>query len=144
MKSQDVCARVIVRHRHYLSVHSHDLTAEQASLRSRIGIPSLLERRDATRRLFMMRLSLLSPLLLLGAISPYAAAEGETKLHEKGRCAIRGHCGKQGFFGGNLPCPDNGKAAEPTDDVREKLVDICGNKWSDGPVCCEGQQVILS
>ncbi|KAL4921504.1 patched family-domain-containing protein [Aspergillus aurantiobrunneus] len=70
-----------------------------------------------------------------------ALAQGETKLHEKGRCAIRGHCGKQSFFGGELPCPDNGRAREPEAAAREKLVKLCGTKWEDGPVCCEDEQI---
>jgi hypothetical protein len=64
-----------------------------------------------------------------------------TKIHEKGRCAIRGHCGKQSFFGGELPCLDNGLAKEPEKSVREKLVGICGKGWEEGPVCCEDEQV---
>ncbi|KAL4940851.1 hypothetical protein BDV06DRAFT_195849 [Aspergillus oleicola] len=68
-------------------------------------------------------------------------AQGETKTHEKGRCAIRGHCGKQSFFGGELPCPDNGLAREPEAAVREKLVNLCGAKWEKGPVCCEDEQL---
>jgi hypothetical protein len=27
---------------------------------------------------------------------------------EDGRCVMRGSCGKKGFFGKQLPCPDNG------------------------------------
>ncbi len=72
-----------------------------------------------------------------------AYAQGETKIHEAGRCAIRGHCGKQGFFGGNLPCPDNGHAEDPDDDVRKKLVGLCGDRWKEGPVCCDEEQVRL-
>lgn len=68
-------------------------------------------------------------------------AQGETKIHEKGRCAIRGHCGKQSIFGGELPCPDNGRAHEPEDEVRQKLVGLCGLKWEEGPVCCLDEQV---
>lgn len=68
-------------------------------------------------------------------------AQGETKIHEEGRCAIRGHCGKQSFFGGELPCPDNGLAEEPEAAVRKKLVDLCGTKWEEGPVCCKEEQV---
>ncbi len=37
-----------------------------------------------------------------GAQDPY------TPKHEPGRCALRGQCGKQGFFGAELPCVDNG------------------------------------
>lgn len=68
-------------------------------------------------------------------------AQGETKIHEKGRCAIRGHCGKQSFFGGELPCPDNGLAEEPEAAVRKKLADLCGTKWEEGPVCCKEEQI---
>lgn len=64
-----------------------------------------------------------------------------TTKHEKGRCAIRGHCGKQGFFGSDLPCPDNGLAEKPDADVKKKLVDICGDKWSDTNVCCNEEQL---
>ncbi|KAF2463064.1 multidrug efflux transporter AcrB transmembrane domain-containing protein [Lindgomyces ingoldianus] len=64
-----------------------------------------------------------------------------TTKHEKGRCAIRGHCGKQGFFGSDLPCPDNGLAEKPDKETKKKLVDICGNKWSDSDVCCNEEQI---
>jgi Niemann-Pick C1 protein len=74
---------------------------------------------------------------LLHAVS----AELSTPKHEKGRCAIRGHCGKTGFFGRDLPCPDNGKARETDSALKEKLVDLCGTKWQDTPVCCEEEQV---
>lgn len=83
-------------------------------------------------------------LVVISAFGAVASAEGETKVHEEGRCAIRGHCGKKSFFGGNLPCPDNGKAEDPDDDVRKKLVGLCGKKWEDGPVCCKEEQVSAS
>lgn len=67
-----------------------------------------------------------------------------TEIHEKGRCAIRGHCGKQSFFGGELPCLDNGVAKEPEKNVRDKLVGLCGEKWEEGAVCCEDEQVSSS
>lgn len=66
-----------------------------------------------------------------------------TAKHEEGRCAIRGQCGKQSFFGGELPCPDNGLAEEPDHDTREKLVAICGDDWSSGNICCDGGQVSM-
>ena len=69
------------------------------------------------------------------------ALDGATSKHESGRCAIRGHCGKQGFFGKELPCPDNGLAEEPEKDLREKIVDTCGEKWNEGSVCCNEDQV---
>jgi Niemann-Pick C1 protein len=77
--------------------------------------------------------SLLSPTI--------AADEGWTIKHEKGRCAIRGHCGSEGFFGRQLPCPDNGVAEDPDDDVRKKLVAVCGDSWAKSKVCCEAEQV---
>lgn len=90
-----------------------------------------------------MRLSFhLLPHLLL-ASSAIATASPPTAIHEAGRCAVRGHCGKQGFFGKDLPCPDNGLAEQPADDVRKKLVSICGDKWAEGPVCCAEEQVRL-
>jgi Niemann-Pick C1 protein len=85
------------------------------------------------------KLTLLSTFLF----SPIASAANDTftRKHEAGRCAIRGHCGKQGFFGNDLPCPDNGNAEDPDAEVREKLVAICGDQWSEGPVCCTGEQL---
>ncbi len=71
-----------------------------------------------------------------------SANEGNwTEKHEAGRCAIRGQCGKKSFFGGELPCPDNGKAEAPDEDTRKKLVAICGDGWDDGNVCCDSAQV---
>lgn len=81
---------------------------------------------------------------IVGALllpSSRVLAEGETKVHAEGRCAIRGHCGKQSLFGGELPCPDNGPAREPGAPVKRKLVDLCGSKWEEGPVCCLEEQV---
>ncbi|OKL61038.1 hypothetical protein UA08_03281 [Talaromyces atroroseus] len=79
--------------------------------------------------------------LLYSALFSTVAAQGATAIHEPGRCAIRGHCGKKSIFGGELPCPDNDLAREPDVTVREKLVSLCGSKWSEGPVCCEEEQV---
>ena len=64
-----------------------------------------------------------------------------TVKHEAGRCAIKGHCGKQSFFGGELPCPDNSLADEPDKELRKKVVDLCGSKWSEGKMCCNEEQV---
>ncbi|KAJ5205162.1 Patched [Penicillium cf. griseofulvum] len=78
----------------------------------------------------------------LGSFAPtLVGAQGETKIHKEGRCAIRGHCGKQSIFGGELPCPDNDLAQQPEDAVRRKLVNLCGSKWSEGPVCCREEQI---
>ncbi|KAH8684571.1 patched sphingolipid transporter-like protein [Tricladium varicosporioides] len=85
-------------------------------------------------------------LRLSAVIAGYLAAtsiSGETitPKHEAGRCAIRGNCGRPNIFAPELPCPDNGLAKEPEDDVRKQLVDICGPKWNTGKVCCESEQL---
>lgn len=79
--------------------------------------------------------------LTLTAAAGVVVSEQLTPLHEAGRCSIRGTCGKKSFFGSELPCPDNGLAEEPDATVRKHLVDICGPKWTTGPVCCEDAQV---
>lgn len=88
-----------------------------------------------------LRIPGLAASLLCTTLVSVVAAQGETAIHEPGRCAVRGHCGKKSIFGGDLPCPDNDLAREPDDSVREKLVSLCGSKWSEGPVCCEEEQV---
>ncbi|KIW04293.1 uncharacterized protein PV09_04589 [Verruconis gallopava] len=82
-------------------------------------------------------------LLVLGFFSfPLLADDtGLPQKHEAGRCALRGQCGSDSFFGPQLPCPDNGKASAPDDQLRKKLVDICGGAWSEGDVCCEESQL---
>ena len=80
--------------------------------------------------------------LFAAASTTLAADSGPvTKLHEAGRCAIRGHCGKQSLFGSSLPCPDNGLAETPEDKLRDKLVAVCGDEWKDTKVCCNDEQV---
>ncbi|KAH7312196.1 sterol-sensing domain of SREBP cleavage-activation-domain-containing protein [Stachybotrys elegans] len=83
--------------------------------------------------------------LLFGATAVlgagWSSAQGFTPKHEAGRCAFRGHCGKLGFFGKELPCVDNGLAEDPDAELRKELVDLCGDKWSEGPVCCTMEQV---
>lgn len=73
-----------------------------------------------------------------------AIAELYTPKHEPGRCAFRGHCGKQSFFGKELPCVDNELAQDPDEELRNELVDLCGQKWKTGPVCCTLEQVSIS
>ena len=77
----------------------------------------------------------------LVTLSSSTIADPYTPVHEAGRCAIRGTCGKKSFFGPELPCPDNGLAEEPSPETRKHLVELCGSKWSEGPVCCEGKQL---
>ncbi|KAF8665679.1 hypothetical protein AX16_000132 [Volvariella volvacea WC 439] len=60
----------------------------------------------------------------------------------RGHCAMRGSCGKKGFFGKDLPCPYDGPAEEPESArARALLTDICGPQFSDGPVCCTLEQI---
>lgn len=70
-----------------------------------------------------------------------AAADPLTLKHEAGRCAVRGQCESGGFFGPGKPCADNGLATTPSDDLREELVQLCGPKWKESDVCCDGDQV---
>ncbi|KAK2736909.1 hypothetical protein FQN57_000512 [Myotisia sp. PD_48] len=70
----------------------------------------------------------------LGTFAPSVFASGWTEIHEEGRCAIRGHCGKKSFFGAELPCPDNELAEIPEKATRQKLVDLCGKKWESGSI----------
>ncbi|KAI9708582.1 MAG: hypothetical protein M1820_003800 [Bogoriella megaspora] len=85
--------------------------------------------------------SVLVAFTLLQTPFGYAADDGLTYKHEAGRCAMRGHCGKEGFFGPELPCANNTLAETPDTDVRKKLVSICGEKWSDTKVCCNEEQL---
>ncbi|KAK2612978.1 niemann-Pick type C-related protein 1 [Conoideocrella luteorostrata] len=82
---------------------------------------------------------------LVGAASLLHAtvADGPpyTSKHEPGRCAFRGQCGKQSFFGKELPCVDNELAQDPEADLRKELIALCGTEWNEGPVCCTLDQV---
>ncbi|CUS13008.1 unnamed protein product [Tuber aestivum] len=64
-----------------------------------------------------------------------------TSVHKAGVCALRGQCGKKSFFGAQLPCPDNTPATEPSSKTRKRLVEICGDAWKEGPVCCGDDQL---
>ena len=83
----------------------------------------------------------LSLLLNISPVVSVPQGNNETKIHEAGRCAIRGHCGKQSFFGSELPCPDNGLAEQPDEKLRDKIVAVCGDEWKDTKVCCTDEQV---
>ncbi|KAI0997027.1 NPC intracellular sterol transporter 1-related protein 1 [Podosphaera aphanis] len=73
------------------------------------------------------------------------SGEHFTSRHEAGRCSLRGNCGGGGFFSPPLPCSYNGLAQDPEPDARAKLVELCGPKWNNGPVCCDqGQIQVLS
>ncbi|KAI1436206.1 patched family-domain-containing protein [Xylaria sp. CBS 124048] len=84
-----------------------------------------------------------SRLIGLAALLVTSCAAGElfTPKHEAGRCALRGHCGKKGFFGKALPCVDNGLATTPDDDFAKEIQDLCGPKWADSKVCCNTEQL---
>ena len=77
---------------------------------------------------------------LLGQISGTLAA-APTAVHEAGRCALQGKCGHKSWEFNDLPCVYNEKAAAPSDDLKKKLVDLCGSKWNDTDVCCNEEQV---
>ncbi|KAL9011005.1 MAG: hypothetical protein Q9173_004113 [Seirophora scorigena] len=83
----------------------------------------------------------LAVILLLSQISTASNDGNWTVKHEAGRCAMKGQCGKKSFFGGQLPCPDNSVAQQPDEATRKKLIDICGNKWDDGAICCDSEQI---
>ena len=88
-----------------------------------------------------MKLTQWAPCLALTSTTLAASFPDLTLKHEAGRCAIRDHCGKQSIFGSQLPCPDNGLAETPSDDLRKQLVSLCGDEWSDTKVCCKQEQV---
>ena len=89
----------------------------------------------------MKRLRLLSALAAVFFATAFATDDTVVK-HEKGRCSMRGHCGTEGAWGfKQLPCPDNGQAKKPEDDARKRLVEVCGDKWRDSDVCCNGEQI---
>lgn len=106
--------------------------------------PGALKWRSMASAYFRKLSILLFELSLVASSIPQVSAEygNWTAIHEAGRCALKGNCGKQSFFGGELPCPDNSLAASPEAETRKKLVAICGEAWSDGDVCCDGDQVI--
>ncbi|KAI9885591.1 MAG: hypothetical protein M1823_002600 [Watsoniomyces obsoletus] len=89
----------------------------------------------------MRRLLGALPALLLATTVLAEEPPQWTTRHERGRCALRGQCGAQSFFGAQLPCPDNGLAEVPNSTVREKLVGICGSKWAESAVCCQEEQL---
>ncbi|KAI1319671.1 patched family-domain-containing protein [Xylariaceae sp. FL0255] len=64
-----------------------------------------------------------------------------TPKHEAGRCALRGQCGKKGWFGKTLPCVDNGLADTPDDQLAQDIEELCGPKWKDSKVCCTSEQL---
>ncbi|KAI5807933.1 patched family-domain-containing protein [Peziza echinospora] len=94
-----------------------------------------------TTRLLLIGIFCLTIPIVTAADNHGSAIEPITKIHKAGYCALRGQCGKKSFFGSQLPCPDNGPAKDPEAAVRKKLVDLCGDQWATGPVCCEESQI---
>ena len=65
-----------------------------------------------------------------------------TAVHEAGRCSMKGSCGSESFWSPSLPCTYNGPAdAKPDGQTRQKLVDVCGEEWSEGAICCDEEQI---
>lgn len=50
-------------------------------------------------------------------------------------------CGKKSLFGSELPCPSDSEAVEPDEEWRSALVEICGEEFQQGPVCCNQDQI---
>ena len=92
-----------------------------------------------------------------------ATLEGQRK---PGKCNMKGQCGKKSIFSPELPCAVNEVPAEdvsvdrtpgllecnpdepisrsltqPSEDMRKRLVEVCGEEFASGPVCCEAEQV---
>ena len=40
-----------------------------------------------------------------------------------------------------MPLPYNGLAELPSAETRKELVELCGAKWTEGPICCDDAQV---
>lgn len=64
-----------------------------------------------------------------------------TPIHSPNTCAIYSSCGKQSLFGPELPCPANVAATDPDAETRKTLMEVCGDNWSEGPICCDIGQV---
>ena len=58
-----------------------------------------------------------------------------------GRCAIRGQCGKESFFGSELPCPYDGPSSKPDKALRQLAIDVCGPAYADTELCCAQDQL---
>ncbi|PWN39066.1 hypothetical protein IE81DRAFT_326910 [Ceraceosorus guamensis] len=55
---------------------------------------------------------------------------------------MRGECGKKGYFSPKLPCAvEEVHAEEPDEKLRAELVDVCGQEFAEGSVCCTAPQV---
>ncbi|KAJ3358834.1 hypothetical protein GGF32_009930 [Allomyces javanicus] len=59
----------------------------------------------------------------------------------RGRCAMYGQCGSRSFFSPPLNCAVDMPAKDPTTKLRAHLVQLCGDRYAQGPVCCDAAQV---
>ncbi|KAF0464950.1 multidrug efflux transporter AcrB transmembrane domain-containing protein [Gigaspora margarita] len=75
-------------------------------------------------------------LLILFIVSGLAS-----DIHQDGYCVMRGQCGSKQPFGKQLNCPYNGPAEEPDEDLRSKLVEICGSQFENSLTCCDAAQL---
>ena len=65
-----------------------------------------------------------------------------TQKRRKGHCNMRGQCGKTSLFSPDLPCAlSELKAETPNDILRKSVVDVCGQEYNQGPLCCTQDQV---
>lgn len=92
-------------------------------------------------RILALGLRLLGSTALLQATTADPYSRKDAVQHEAGRCSMRGQCGSESYFAPQIPCPYNGLAEEPEKSTRQKLVDICGEEWSKGAICCDEDQV---
>ncbi|KAG0139530.1 hypothetical protein CROQUDRAFT_54585 [Cronartium quercuum f. sp. fusiforme G11] len=57
-------------------------------------------------------------------------------------CSMYSNCGKVGYFGQELPCPDHSPARKTTPIITEKLKSICGPEFGSlNSVCCTIDQI---
>ncbi|KNE62121.1 hypothetical protein AMAG_07367 [Allomyces macrogynus ATCC 38327] len=59
----------------------------------------------------------------------------------RGRCAMYGQCGKRSFLAPPLNCAVDMSAKDPNAKLRTHLVQLCGERYAQGPVCCDAAQV---
>ncbi|WVR08155.1 hypothetical protein IAU60_005201 [Kwoniella sp. DSM 27419] len=60
----------------------------------------------------------------------------------QGVCAMRGSCGRMSMFGAELPCPDEGDATAPDQELLDLMSSVCGPSYTlPSAVCCTYDQV---
>ncbi|GAA6007631.1 hypothetical protein JCM11491_003903 [Sporobolomyces phaffii] len=75
-------------------------------------------------------------LAAVSAVRAFDLARNSTR--SPGRCAIQDSCGKKSVFGGDIPCPYNGKAEPHTGDAvyLATLSQVCGSEFTATETCC--------